>query len=95
VADLADCANEAGVTLTALSLAWALQRPGITTIVVGPRTLYQLTDQLAALDVVIDDELSKHIDEYRAAWRRDGPVLPRRQLRRLPPAALPLVVPGP
>jgi aryl-alcohol dehydrogenase-like predicted oxidoreductase len=63
VADLADCANEAGVTLTALSLAWAPQRPGITTIVSGPRTLDQLTDQMAALDVAIDDELAKRIDE--------------------------------
>ena len=38
-------------------------RPGITTIVLGPRTLDQLTDQMAALDVAIDDELAKRIDE--------------------------------
>jgi len=51
------------VTLTALSLAWTLQRSGITTIVLGPRTVDQLNDQLAALDVTIDEELSKRIDE--------------------------------
>jgi aryl-alcohol dehydrogenase-like predicted oxidoreductase len=51
------------VTLTALSLAWTLQRPGITTIVLGPRTVDQLDDQLAALDVAIDEELLKRIDE--------------------------------
>jgi aryl-alcohol dehydrogenase-like predicted oxidoreductase len=63
VAALADCAKEAGVTLTALSLAWTLQRPGITSIVSGPRTIDQLVGQLAALDVVIDNELSRRIDE--------------------------------
>jgi aryl-alcohol dehydrogenase-like predicted oxidoreductase len=51
------------VTLTALSLAWTLQRPGVTTIVLGPRTVDQLDDQLAALDFAIDEELSKRIDE--------------------------------
>jgi len=63
VAALADCAREAGVTLTALSLAWTLQRSGITTIVVGPRTVDQFHDQLAALDITVDAELSKRIDE--------------------------------
>ena len=63
VAALADCANEAGLTLTALSLAWTLQRPGITSIVLGPRNLDQLDDQLAALDVTVDDELSQRIDD--------------------------------
>jgi aryl-alcohol dehydrogenase-like predicted oxidoreductase len=63
VAALADCAKEAGATLTALSLAWTLQRQGITSIVLGPRNLDQLTGQLAALDITIDNELSKRIDE--------------------------------
>jgi aryl-alcohol dehydrogenase-like predicted oxidoreductase len=63
VAALADCAKQAGVTLTALSLAWTLQRLGITSIVVGPRTIDQLTGQLAALDVSIDGELLARIDQ--------------------------------
>jgi aryl-alcohol dehydrogenase-like predicted oxidoreductase len=63
VTALAKCAEEAGVSLTALSLAWTLQQPGISSIVLGPRNLDQLTGQLAALDVTIDSELSKCIDE--------------------------------
>ena len=51
------------MTLTGLSLAWTLQRPGVTTIVLGPRTVDQLDDQLAALDVAVDEDLSKRIDE--------------------------------
>jgi aryl-alcohol dehydrogenase-like predicted oxidoreductase len=38
VASLADCAEQQGVTLTALSLAWTMQRPGIASIVLGPRS---------------------------------------------------------
>jgi aryl-alcohol dehydrogenase-like predicted oxidoreductase len=63
VAALAHCAAEAGVALIALSLAWTLQRPGITSIVMGPRTPEQFGDQLAALDATVDSDLSKRIDE--------------------------------
>jgi aryl-alcohol dehydrogenase-like predicted oxidoreductase len=48
VAALADVAKTAGLTLTAMSLAWTLQRPGIASIVLGPRDVAQLEDQLAA-----------------------------------------------
>lgn len=63
VAALADCANQIGVPLTALSLAWTMQRPGITSIVLGPRNVDQLNDQLAATGVMITEELAKRIDE--------------------------------
>jgi aryl-alcohol dehydrogenase-like predicted oxidoreductase len=63
VAALADCANQIGVPLTALSLAWTMQRPGITSIVLGPRNVDQLNGQLAASGVMITEELAKRIDE--------------------------------
>jgi aryl-alcohol dehydrogenase-like predicted oxidoreductase len=63
VAALADCANQIGVPLTALSLAWTMQRPGITSIVLGPRNVDQLNGQLAASGVMITEELTKRIDE--------------------------------
>ena len=63
VAALADCANPIGVPLTALSLAWTMQRPGITSIVLGPRNVDQLNGQLAASGVMITEELAKRIDE--------------------------------
>lgn len=63
VAALADCANQIGVPLTALSLAWTMQRPGITSIVLGPRNVDQLNDQLAATGVMITEELAKRIGE--------------------------------
>ena len=63
VSRLAECARKAGVTLTALSLAWTLQRPGVNGIVVGPRNTKQLEDQLTALDVSLEDELLETIDQ--------------------------------
>ena len=63
VARLADCADHAGVTLTALSLAWTLQRPGITSVVVGPRSVDQLAGQLAALDARVEKDHLELIDE--------------------------------
>jgi aryl-alcohol dehydrogenase-like predicted oxidoreductase len=62
VAALAEGANRNDVSLTALSLAWTLQRPGVASIVVGPRNVEQLTAQLAALEVVLDPELLNEID---------------------------------
>lgn len=59
---LADLAGQCGVTLTALSLAWTLQRPGVVSLVMGPRTTQQLRDQLAAPEVTLDDGVLAEID---------------------------------
>jgi aryl-alcohol dehydrogenase-like predicted oxidoreductase len=62
VAGLARCADQAGVPLVALSLAWTLQRPGVTSLVIGPRNFSQLQDQLAALEVDLDDGPRDEVD---------------------------------
>jgi aryl-alcohol dehydrogenase-like predicted oxidoreductase len=62
VAALADCAKRYDVPLTALSLAWTLQRPGVASIVMGPRNIEQFKAQLAALDVVLDQGVLDDID---------------------------------
>jgi aryl-alcohol dehydrogenase-like predicted oxidoreductase len=62
VARLADVADQVGVSLTALSLAWTLRRPGVASLVLGPRTRAQFTAQLAALDVVLDETTLEEID---------------------------------
>ncbi len=63
VRSLAALAADAGISLTALSLAWTLQRPGVTSVVIGPKTVAQLTDQLLALNVHPDDDLLSAMDE--------------------------------
>jgi aryl-alcohol dehydrogenase-like predicted oxidoreductase len=51
-------ADAHGVGLSQFSLAWALANPILTSVIVGPRTLDQLEDNLGALDVTLttDDE---------------------------------------
>ncbi len=44
-------AKEKGVPLSQLALAWTVQQPGITSPIIGPRTLEQLEDNLQALNV--------------------------------------------
>ncbi len=62
VARLADVADQIGVSLTALSLAWTLQRPGVSSLILGPRDCAQFTAQLAAIDVELDDKVLDEID---------------------------------
>ncbi|HRQ42712.1 MAG TPA: aldo/keto reductase [Chloroflexota bacterium] len=46
-------AAEKNCTPSQVALAWVIQRPGITSAIIGPRTLAQLEDNLSALDVEI------------------------------------------
>ncbi len=60
---LAQLAEEAGMTLIQLALAFVLSHPTVTAPIIGPRTMEQLESQLAALDVTLDDHLMQRIDE--------------------------------
>jgi aryl-alcohol dehydrogenase-like predicted oxidoreductase len=62
VAGLNRVAQEKGCTLSQLALAWCLDRPGITTAIVGPRTLGQLEEHLGTLQVTLSAEDHQHID---------------------------------
>ena len=63
VEELAQLADEAGITLIELAIAFVLRHPAITAALIGPRTMDQLEGQLAAVDVVLDDALLDRIDE--------------------------------
>jgi aryl-alcohol dehydrogenase-like predicted oxidoreductase len=45
-------AAELGVSLAALSIAWCIQNPNVTTAILGATKKEQLTDNLTALEVV-------------------------------------------
>jgi aryl-alcohol dehydrogenase-like predicted oxidoreductase len=60
---LAQLAEEAGLTLIELAIAFVLHHPAVTAPIIGPRTMEQLESQLPALDVSLDDELLDRIDE--------------------------------
>ncbi|MBE0609574.1 MAG: aldo/keto reductase [Dehalococcoidia bacterium] len=55
-------AKEKGVSLSQLSLAWVMQQPGVTSPIIGPRTMEQLEDNLKAVDVTITEDDQKAIN---------------------------------
>jgi aryl-alcohol dehydrogenase-like predicted oxidoreductase len=60
---LARLAEETGITLIRLAIAFVLNHPAVTAAIVGPRTMEHLESQLAAADVVLDREVLDRIDE--------------------------------
>src|SRR6476620_5329679 len=63
VEDLMALADEAGMSLTHLSMAFVLEHPAVTSAIIGPRTMEQLTDVLDGADQRLDDGILDRIDE--------------------------------
>ncbi|GAA2228696.1 aldo/keto reductase [Herbiconiux moechotypicola] len=63
VTQLSALAEEAGLTMIELALAFVIRHPGITSAIIGPRTMEQLVSQLPAADVVLSEEVLDRIDE--------------------------------
>lgn len=55
-------ADEAGLSLTHLALAFVIAHPGVTSALIGPRTMAQLDDLLAAAEVTLTDDVLDRID---------------------------------
>jgi aryl-alcohol dehydrogenase-like predicted oxidoreductase len=56
-------AEKAGLPMTHLAMAFAIAHPGVTSALIGPRTMEQLDDLLAGVDVTLTDEILDRIDE--------------------------------
>jgi aryl-alcohol dehydrogenase-like predicted oxidoreductase len=56
-------ADEAGLPLVHLAIAFVLRHPAVTSAIIGPRTMDQLTSQLDAADVTLDQKVLDRIDE--------------------------------
>ncbi len=55
--------EELGMSPADVALAWVAQSEYVTAPIVGPRTLGQLQQSIAALDISFDDETLKKLDE--------------------------------
>ena len=62
VEQLQPMARRKGCTLAQLALAWVAQQPGVTSPIIGPRTMEQLEDNLGALNVELNKEDLEFID---------------------------------
>ncbi len=74
VEQLAQLADDAGITLIQLAIAFVLNHPAITAPIIGPRTMEQLESQLAAAGVVLDEEVLDRIDEIVAPGTTINPL---------------------
>ena len=62
-----------GCTMSQFALAWCVQQPGVTSPIIGPRTMDQLEDNLKALEVTVTDEDRAKIDDLIAPGQMVSP----------------------
>ncbi|MGH3513527.1 MAG: aldo/keto reductase [Pseudonocardiaceae bacterium] len=79
---LAGLAEQVGMSLIHLALAFVSQHPAVTAPIIGPRTMQHLESQLGAVDVTLSPDVLDRIDEIVAP----GVTLSRPDAGYLPPA---------
>src|SRR6516162_2167937 len=63
VEELIKIAADAGCSLIHMALAFVTGNPAVTSAIIGPRTMDQLTDLLAGASVTLDDDVLDRIDQ--------------------------------
>ncbi len=63
VQQLAQVADDAGLSLIELAIAFVVNHPAVTSAIIGPRTMEQLDSQLPAAAVTLDEAVLDRIDE--------------------------------
>jgi aryl-alcohol dehydrogenase-like predicted oxidoreductase len=92
---LAKLAEENGLTVIDLAIAFALNHPAVTSVIIGPRTQEHLEAYIKAASVTLSDDVLDRIDEIVAPGTqflerdtgRDTPSLQPAALRRAPASA--------
>ena len=92
VEEFVPLAAEAGLSLTHMALAFVISHPGVSAALIGPRTMGQLDDLLAAAQVTLSDDLLDQIDAIvppgtgvgRMDQEYTTPAILSAQLRRRP-----------
>jgi aryl-alcohol dehydrogenase-like predicted oxidoreductase len=93
VEQLIPLAEQAGLPMTHLALAFAIAHPGVTSAIIGPHTMEQLDGLLAGAHVTLTDDILDQIDEIVPPGTDIGtldqaylpPALLNPSLRRRPP----------
>jgi aryl-alcohol dehydrogenase-like predicted oxidoreductase len=63
VEQLAQLAEQAGMSLIHMALAFVMRHPAVTAPIIGPRTMEHLDSQMGAADVHLSDDVLDRIDE--------------------------------
>jgi len=59
-------AAEVGASASQVALRWLADRPAVTSVILGARTIEQLDDNLGAAEVVLPDDLRRTLDDASA-----------------------------
>ncbi|MCB9452703.1 MAG: aldo/keto reductase [Anaerolineaceae bacterium] len=78
-------AAEKGCTPSQVALAWCINQPGVTSPIIGPRTMAHLEDNLGALDVTITDEDRARLDAVAAPEQAIVPYYTGKMIDFKPP----------
>ena len=63
IAGIREIAQEIGIPMGQLALAWAMARPGITSILAGCRNISQLQENVQSSSTSLSPEIIKHLDD--------------------------------
>jgi len=66
-------AEARGISMAQIALAWLVDRPAVTSVILGARTMTQLDDNLAAADLHLTDEERAQLDEASDPGAADYP----------------------
>jgi aryl-alcohol dehydrogenase-like predicted oxidoreductase len=66
-------ADERGVSMAQVALAWLVDRPTVSSVILGARTLEQLDDNLGAADLHLEDEEAARLDRVSDPGVADYP----------------------
>jgi aryl-alcohol dehydrogenase-like predicted oxidoreductase len=72
--ELALLAEETGVPLIQLAIAFVIRHPAVTSAIIGPRTMEQLEDYLPAAELRLADAVLDRIDEIVAPGTNLNPA---------------------
>ncbi|MDQ3030664.1 MAG: aldo/keto reductase [Actinomycetota bacterium] len=73
LAAVQDGAQELGVPMAQVALAWLRDRPAVSSVILGARTVDQLQQNLAAADLVLPAALREQLDRVSAPAPADYP----------------------
>ena len=62
IARIREIADDLGEPMAAVALAWAMRQPSITSALIGARKPEQLTENLRAADIALDDDTLARLD---------------------------------
>lgn len=68
-----DLCKEIGIMPADVALAWVLHNPIVTSPIIGPRTIQQLKENVVAMEIKLDEETLKKLDEI---WPGPGNQAP-------------------